>query len=640
MGSDLKTGRFGNLLSKEQNTYLLLGNEAIARGAIEAGVGLSAAYPGTPSSEVGDVLSEISGPAGRYFEFSTNEKVALEVAAASAASGVRSFVFMKHVGMNVASDAMLSTAYVGTRAGLVIMTADDPSMFSSQNEQDNRHYSEMSRLPLVEPSNPQEAKDFLVYAFDLSERVASPVIFRTTTRVSHMRGLVRFGPIMETRTNGKFIKDPNRFVPLPANAYRLKKELVERFEVLRGIAEKSPLNKIEKFTEDGNSHNVGVITSGASYNSVMDVVSEYDLKVDVLKLGFSNPLPNDIVSSFGRNHSRVVVVEELDPFLEEKTRALFQLHGITTSVNGKMDGYFGYSHEYNPDRVAIALSKNLGFRLKEKLPPLELAEVPPPRPPVLCAGCPHRATFYAVELASKQLGLKDAIYPSDIGCYSLGGLKPFLEADYLLCMGSSVGTAGGFSKSTNQKVISFIGDSTFFHAGIPGLINAVHNDHKLVLVILDNRTTAMTGNQPNPGVPLNGMNQTAQQISIEEIVKAAGVKFVKTVDPYDERGTLQAVKDALKFDGVSVVIAQQECALLKDAELRRTGNPQLTYYEVNPDKCINCKNCVSNFSCPAFYLDIKDGSVKIDSTLCDGCGVCAEPLVCPPHAIEPRQRSV
>ena len=421
----------------KRRRHFLLGNEAIARGVVEAGVGVATTYPGTPSSEVGDVLSEIAKKAGFYFEDSANEIVALEVAAAAAVSGVRAFAFMKHVGLNVASDALMTTAYLGTKAGLVIMTADDPSMFSSQNEQDNRHYAEMARLPLVEPSNPQEAKDFLVFAFDLSEKTGGPVLFRTTTRVSHMRGLVTFGEKRALVLKGEFKKDPANLVILPATAYRKKAELVKRMAELMEIAETSALNRVEKKGRVGDEeHEVGIVTSSAAYNSVMDVAETYDLKIDVLKLGFSNPLPEKLVAAFLKKHAKTVVVEELDPILEGKVRALAQLQSIPVSIHGKMDGYFPLSYEYNPDIVAISLSKILGFALVEK-ERIEIEEEGreiekeeqklPARTPVLCPGCPHRATLYAIELVSKQLGLKNAVYSSDIGCYSLGVQKPYLR---------------------------------------------------------------------------------------------------------------------------------------------------------------------------------------------------------------------
>lgn len=616
--------------SDEEKKHFLLGNEAVARGVVEAGVSVTTTYPGTPSSEVGDVLSEIASKAGFYFEDSTNEIVALEVAAASAISGTRAFTFMKHVGLNVASDALMSTSYLGTKAGFVIMSADDPSMFSSQNEQDNRYYAEMARLPLVEPSNPQEAKDFLVYAFDLSETMGCPVLYRTTTRVSHMRALVTFGERHPVSQKGAFVKDPSNLVILPATAYRKKGELLKRNARLAEIAEISPLNRIERQGSD-----VGIITSSAAYNSVMDVMESYKLKLDVLKLGFSNPLPEELVSRFLKDHKKTIIVEELDPMVEGKVRVLAQIKRIPSSIYGKMDGYFPFSYEYNPDVFSSALSRILGIELKKGTgADLKIEEKLPARPPVLCPGCPHRATVYAMELVSKQLGLKNAIYPTDIGCYSLGVQKPYNEGDYLLCMGSSVGTAAGFSKSTDQPVIAFIGDSTFFHAGIPGIVNAVHNGHKFTLIVMDNRTTAMTGNQSNPGVPINGMLEESPEVSIEELVKAAGVKFVRTIDPTDIKNTMQTLKEALRFDGVSAIISRSECALLRDDAKNKAGQP-IVPYEVNQAKCTLCMNCVRSFSCPAFYLE--EGRVKIDPELCDGCGVCSQPLICGPRAIEVRR---
>ncbi len=611
-------------LFENETTQFLLGNEGIARGILEAGVGVATTYPGTPSSEIGDVLSKIAKKAGIYFEFSTNEIVALEVAAAAALSGVRAFTFMKHVGLNVASDAFISTGFAGTRAGFVVMTGDDPSMFSSQNEQDNRHYSDLARVPLIEPSNPQEAKDFLIYAFELSEKFKTPVLFRTTTRVSHQRASVKLGKLIGIKNRGKFQKDPSNLVLLPSTAYRKKIENVKRFENLKEESELTSINRIENFGDE-----YGIITSGAAYNSVMDALKNYNIKASVFKLGFSNPLPERKIMDFLKKFKNVFVVEELDPFLESKVRNIGQINGIDVKIHGKMDNTFPMSYEYNPDIVSSGLSNVIGFELKnfEKFPDIDL----PPRPPVLCPGCPHRATFYAVKLVTRQLRLSDPIFPNDIGCYSLGIQKPYQEADYLLCMGSSIGTGCGFSTVTDQPVISFIGDSTFFHAGIPGLINAVHNKHKLVLIILDNRTTAMTGHQPNPGLPFNGMGDRAPEISIEDIVRSMGVKFVKTVDPYNLKDTIVAIRDAVNFNDTAVIISKRECSLLRDERMRDEG--YWISYQINQDKCTKCMNCVRNFSCPAIYV-AEDGSVRIDPVLCDGCGVCSQTQVCGFKAIE------
>jgi indolepyruvate ferredoxin oxidoreductase alpha subunit len=327
----------------------------------------------------------------------------------------------------------------------------------------------------------------------------------------------------------------------------------------------------------------------------------------------------------------VVVVEELDPMLEEKTRTVAQKEGMPVVINGKIDGHFPQCYEYDPDRVAESLAEILGFEVPKK-ETVELVEPLPSRPPVLCPGCPHRATYYAVELVTKQLRLKNAIFPNDIGCYTLGIQKPFLQADYQLCMGSAIGSACGFSRVTKQPVIAFIGDSTFFHAGLPGLVNAIHNNHNFVLIVLDNGTTAMTGTQPNPGTALNGMYEEAPKVSIEEVARGMGVKFVRTVDSCDTKTMMLTLKEALASSGVSVVISRGECALLKDAG--GMGSTRRVIYTVNQDKCTLCRNCITNFSCPAIYED-REGRVKIDPDLCDGCGVCAQPLVCGPRSIEP-----
>ena len=462
------------LLVNETNIELfLLGNEAIARGALEAGVMAATTYPGTPSSEVGDVLSGISRKAGMYFEFSTNEKVAFEVAYASAISGLRSFVFMKHVGLNVASDPFMSSAYTGIKAGLVVMTADDPSMFSSQNEQDNRHYGELAHVPVVEPSNPQEAKDFLIKAFEISELERIPVLFRTTTRVSHMREAVKLGPVKKELFASFFEPDSGRYMTLPSSAYGNKEKLIEKMKRLSPVSDKSDMNRIERY----GTGEIGFITSGAAYNSLMDVINMRKLDATVLKLGFTYPFPENLVADFMKQHSKIIIVEELDPILEARTRMVAQIKKIDSEIYGKLDGYFSMSHEYSPDTVEKSLSEILGFNITQHYANVMIEE-PAPRPPVLCPGCPHRATFYAVKRAVRMLNLKNVIYSSDIGCYSLGTYEPFNEGDLIISMGSSIGAASGFASATSQPIIAFIGDSTFFHAGIPALINAVHNGWK------------------------------------------------------------------------------------------------------------------------------------------------------------------
>ncbi len=607
------------LTAHENEQLFLLGNEATVRGALEAGVGLASSYPGTPSSEIGDVFSKVSTDAGIYFEFSTNEKVALEVAAAAAASGVRSFTFMKHVGLNVASDSLMSVAYTGVEGGMVILSADDPSMFSSQNEQDNRHYARLANIPMVEPSSPQEIKDIMKYSFQLSERFKLPVLMRTTTRVSHMRGVVNTGVLVDPNKKGFFKRDPKRFVPVPSTAMVMHKVLVEKMEKLKQVTNNSPLNRV--FNRKGK---IGVITGGGAFNYVMDAVVENQLKVNVLKITLSYPFPDELVFEFIKDLEAVIVVEEVDPIMEMEVLSIIGKNGIKTNVHGKLDSTLPMIYEYSPNIILNAMEKVLRIDLNTQ--DIVTGEIPiPERPPTLCPGCPHRAAYFSVKKAVELLKLKNVIYPTDIGCYTLGVSPPYNAADYLLSMGSSIGTSCGFSKATNQSVVSFIGDSTFFHAGIPPLINAVHNKNKFVLVILDNRTTAMTGGQPHPGLPVDGMGLKSPEISIEEIVMAAGVKFLRTINPLNIKRSLETFKEALEFDGVSVVISKYPCMLIKRD--RKLSN---AFLEVKQDKCDGCSVCLEELACTAIYTD-EDGSVRIDPQLCNRCNVCVQ--VCPERAI-------
>lgn len=610
------------LINSPGESLFLLGNEAIARGALEAGVSVAATYPGTPSSEVGDALYQVAEEAGMKFEFSVNEKVALEIAYAASISGLRSFVFMKHVGVNVASDPLMSISYTGVKAGMVIMTADDPSMFSSQNEQDNRNFAQMAHIPLVEPSNPQEAKDFLVLAFELSEEEGVPVLFRTTTRVSHQRSSVKLGNLRPALSKGSYERDVAAHVSLPVNARPLRKKLDEKMQKISLLHDDSPLNRIETYGKP----KLGIVTSGEAYNVVHDVVSKNRLDVSILKLGLTNPLPEGLIGNFLESNKTIVVVEELDPYLETKIRSTVQANGLSNEIYGKLDGNFPFEYEYNYEVVSEGLSRIMYYDrpLEETFHgTLKL----PSRPPVLCPGCPHRATYFAVKRAVKMMKIEKPIYTSDIGCYSLGFYEPFNEADTMICMGASEGLAIGFSKSVDNHVISFIGDSTFFHSGIPPLVDAIHNDAKFLLIVMDNGTTAMTGQQPNPGESFKGGER---KVSIESVAKSIGVPYVRTVDPYDLGATLRTMTEALKQEGVAVVVGRRECAILRDGKLRKEGG--IHPYKINQDKCSKCMKCVENFACPAMYISA--GDVQINPTQCDGCGVCAQPYVCPYRAIE------
>ena len=592
---------------------LLLGNEAIARGCVEAGVSVATTYPGTPSSEIGLIMDETSEEYGFYFEYSTNEKVAMETAAAAAASGLRSFVFMKHVGVNVASDPLMSLGYTGVRGGMVVLSADDPSLHSSNNEQDNRYYARLASLPMLEPSTPAEAKEMTIAGFEISEQLGCPVFLRTTTRVNHARGVVPIGSAAPVKRKGHFDKDPQRFVPVPRFARKMRLQLLERMVQARLLTESCRFNFVH------GSGKVGVVASGIAYAYALEFIHGSE----ILKLGMTNPLPEKMMAEFLRGKGRVIVLEELEPLLENDVLRVAKDANPAIEVIGKRSGHLPKAFEYTPETL-LPLAELVKVTKGQRA--VETGQlIAPPRPPVLCAGCPHRASFYAVKRA---LGGQEAVVSTDIGCYTLGLNPPLNMADYLLCMGSSVGAAGGFAEATDQKVVAFIGDSTLFHSGIPGIINAVFNDHRYLLVILDNRTTAMTGHQPNPGTGRSGERQT-QPLDIETLVRGCGVKSVTTVDPYDIRSTTAVAKKALAKNELAVIVARRACPLA----IKKKGNEERLSYRVDREKCVFCKTCFSKFACPAMRAD--GDKAMIDSSLCIGCGACV--AVCPRNAIGVRQ---
>lgn len=609
----------------------LLGNEAAVRGLIEAGISIAATYPGTPSSEIGNVLSVLAKDANIYFEFSTNEKVAMEVAATAAASGLRSFTFMKHVGMNVAADSFMTTAYSGVNGGMVILSADDPSLFSSQNEQDTRNYAKLANVPILEPSNCQEVKDMVKYAFDLSEQFNLPVIVRTTTRVSHMRGVVEFGDVKDNSSNcddhwkrGHFNKDPSQYVPVPAFAGDMHVKLWDKIHKIEDVSNKSDFN-----CEIGSDKKYGLIASSSAFNYAHDVVKFNDLDIKILKLGFSYPFPQDKVAEFLNDVDEVFIVEEVDPIIERDTLVCVASKNLNVQVHGKLDGTFPIYHEFNSDIVADGLNKVLNFKEDKEISfsqSLEkLSEDIPSRAPVLCAGCPHRAMYYGINVAIEELGLtpNDVVFASDIGCYTLGINPPYNAADYLLSMGSSVGDGCGFSVSTDQKVASFIGDSTFFHSGISPLINAVHNKHNFVLTVLDNRITAMTGGQPNPGIPVDGMGDEAPEVSIRKLALACGCDYVRVINPFNLEQVVKTYKEAFERNDAVVIISKAPCTLIKGL----TRKPPVKLVESN---CNNCDKCVSELACPA--ISKINGKITIDEAQCDGCSACIQ--VCKYGALE------
>ena len=600
---------------------LLLGNEAIARGAIEAGVAVASTYPGTPSSEISLQFFQVSQQSKLYFEYSTNEKVAMEVAAAAANSGVRSMCVMKHVGVNVAADALMTLAYVGVKGGMIVISADDPYMFSSQNEQDNRFYAKLSGLPMLEPSSVEEAKELVGYAFEISEKLQEPVLFRTTTRINHSTGIVTLRKINPPKIKGDFVKDPFNLVTVPAVSRKLHVKLLANIEKAQELSEASPYNFI---TGKGKW---GIVCNGVSYNYAEDAIKELNIadRISLLRIGFSHPMPEKIIKSFLKKCEKVLVIEEGEPYMEEKIKAFAQEEGLMLPIRGKTKDLFTRLYEFNPAQVRENIAKFFELPYTPVKKP-DLSDVPevPQRPPNLCAGCSHRATYYAVKKAAEGLG---TIYPTDIGCYTLGVLPPLSTADFLLCMGSSVGTGCGFSTATDKKVISFIGDSTFFHSGIPGLINAVFNNHNFTLVVLDNSTTAMTGHQPHPGVDMKDFNLEGYgRVSIENVVRAIGVPHVAVIRPYRVNKSIETLKEAINYKGVSVIISQEACTLYAQSLKKVRGKP----FYIN-EKCKNHRECVNELACPAFYIEGQ--KVFINADLCTGCAVCAQ--ICPEKAIVP-----
>ena len=564
--------------------HFLLGNEAIVRGALEAGVAVAATYPGTPSSEIGDTFKGLMPFTDRlYFEFSANEKVAMEVAVGAAVGGVRSFCFMKHVGLNVAADALMTLAYIGVNGGMVILSADDPGCHSSQNEQDNRYFARFGLLPMLEPSTPQEAKDMVRDGFELSEDLQLPVIVRTTTRVNHMRGIVEFSALpKEVVHKTTFKKEPFRFMCVPGVARTRRPVLLRQ---IGKAAEKSETSALNSFYGEGKT---GVVTSGVSFNYVMDILGEFGLEdvVRVAKLGYTYPLPEVRLTEFMKGLENLLVVEESEPILENELKSLAFTKKLSLEITGLAEGVMPRAGELSPDilRKVIAEWARKEYEPYKPSEPMKL----PRRPPNLCAGCPHRSTFYAAKLVTGN----KANFNTDIGCYALGLLPPLSMGDILMSMGSSINTGAGFAKATNLPSFAFIGDSTFFHSGMTGLVNAVHNRHDMVLVIMDNRTTAMTGHQPHPGVPMDGMGQQAPPISIEAICRAAGVDFVENVNAFDLKAGIDVFRRAVEHKGFSVVISLGACIFMDRARLAKRP-----VFQIDEEKCRYCGICADHEGC-------------------------------------------
>ncbi len=600
-------------------THLLLGNEAIARGALEAGVGCVTCYPGTPSSEVPDTLFRVSPEGNFHFEYSVNEKVALEVGGGAALGGVPTLVTMKHVGVNVAADPLMTLAYIGTPGGLVLLSADDPGCHSSQNEQDNRAYARLAGMPCFEPSTAQEAKDMTREALLLSAKWQQPVMLRTTTRVNHLRGPVRFDALPPAKRTGQFEKNPLRFVPIPAVARDRHPKLLHQ---LASIEEE--IQNQEWNTVSGQGP-VGIIASSICRAYVQDALLDMPQadQFSLLELKVSYPLPQHQLLEFIQGRDKVVVVEELEPFVESAIREMAQRHQLDLEIIGKSD-FLPRCGEFSTRTVAHALAQAVAGT-PPSAPACQGQEGLPNRPPNLCAGCSHRATYYAV----RQVFGDEAIYSSDIGCYTLGILPPLKAADFLFCMGSSVSGGSGMATATGRDVVAFIGDSTFFHSGITGLVNAVYNDHDILVVVLDNRTTAMTGHQPHPGVDQTALGENANKVDIEQIVRGCGVSQIKTVKPFNHKATLEALQELKAMSGVRVLIAKDPCALFAKRVLKKKA-PQVAYVAQQGQEVLQCAEQVA---CPAFT--ISEGQVTISEDQCTGCMLCVQ--ICPD--IKARKRS-
>ena len=578
---------------------LLSGNEAIARGAWEAGVSVAAGYPGTPSTEILEYVSAKFRD-DIYCEWSPNEKVAFEVAAGAALTGARVITTMKHVGLNVAADPLMTLAYTGTVGGFIAIVADDPGMHSSQNEQDTRRFAQFAKIPVLEPASSDEAKEFIKVGMELSEKFQTPIILRSTTRISHSKGLVELQDRNVAPKATGFEKNPPRFVPIPAWARQMRVRLEERLGLMRKEASESPLNTIE--WKDDKS--LGIITSGIAYQYVKEAFPE----ASVLKLGWSFPFPDDLIRKFADGVEKLLIVEELEDFIEEHVKAL---------------GYKceGKSIVPNIGELTPEILQDIKAKLQRENQPTAAAPLPnlpqlPPRPPVLCPGCPHRGIFFS-------LGKFDVVVTGDIGCYSLGVMPPLSRLDTILCMGAGISMAHGMDKAKNpKKVVGILGDSTFFHSGITGLLDIAYNNGGATIIVLDNRITAMTGHQENPGTGRTLMETDTNVASIEEIGKAVGIKNTAVVEPRNVKETVAVLKTAIESPEPWLIVSKSPCPL----HVRKPIGPPL---RVNLDKCKRCGLCLK-LGCPG--IEKEGDAVRVNPLLCAGCEMCKN--LCPVQAID------
>lgn len=591
-----------------EQTILMMGNEAIALGAIRAGVRMASGYPGTPSTEILETMAK-HNDGSIHVEWSVNEKAAMEVGAGAAYAGLRTIVTMKQVGLNVASDPLMSLAYMGIKGGMVIVSADDPGPISSQTEQDTRTFAQFAKLPVFDPSSPEEAYEMIGEAFELSEKYGTPVLFRPTTRVCHACATIRLLPKMDVPEPEGFIKDTMRWVIFPRTSYMNHVKIEKRNQILSEELSLYSGNFVKK--GDGRK---GVAASGISYAYAMEVIPD---DIPIMKISTPHPFPEKLAKDFLENMDEVLVLEELDPMVERELLRVAGKFHLSVKIWGKLSGHTKSAGENSTESIQKDLEKYLAIKTDKNA---EQDNVPqlPVRPPVLCAGCPHRASFYAVKRAMKG---KKAVFSGDIGCYTLGNAKPLDMVDTCLCMGAGVTIAQGLHVAEPDTVnFAFIGDSTFFASGITGVINAVYNRNDIVLIVLDNSTTAMTGHQPHPGTGKTLMGDVAAKISIRRILEGIGVERIYEENPMNLKAAEEAVRKAAEGKGVRAVIFKSPCiAVIK---------PEKSY-RVDENKCTNCRKCIRELGCPAIITE--EGIVKIDTALCYGCGVCT--YVCPFESI-------
>jgi len=613
----------------------VLGNEAIARGAIEAGVQVAAAYPGTPSSEITETLAGVARELDMYVEWSVNEKVAFEVALAASICGVRALASMKHVGVNVAHDPIMTAGYIGAKGGLVLLSADDPSAWSSQNEQDNRHIAEQGFIPVLEPSSAQEAKDMMADAFKLSEKFRQLFMLRSVTRIGHARSDITLGEISRERRKGQFVKDRTWLNYTPREARINKPLMLERFERIRKAVNTLPYNQLKL----ASGAKLGIIACGLSYSYALEAINWLGIedKVSILKIGTPHPLPEELVIKLLNSVEEVLVAEELDPFVELHVKAIAGEYNIPVKIHGKdLLPRIGELSTRKLTEAIAQLTKTktpVDFTAIDKLEQ-ETAPLLPWRPPALCPGCPHRASDYAIRVASRRVAREygkeiEPVYPGDIGCYALAYNPPQEAADTIICMGGSFGIANGLAHVIDAPIVAHLGDSTFFHAGIPPLVNAVYNKANITMVVMDNSATSMTGFQPHPGTGYTAMGDETVMLKPEEIARACGVKFVEVVDPFNLKEASEVIEKAIRFPGPAVVVSRRLCAIIEQREKKKRKEAAIPY-RVDPEKCnVKCNACIELLGCPAI---IKEGTkTVIDSSLCTGCGLCAQ--VCPYKAI-------